>query len=282
MIQFFGGTMRLLINLVKCICIVTITLLLSSCLEKQGKSSNEVIEDFQSLIDTLDTYNTDSVNAVSNVGPSLMYFADGASYQHEDEYASSGYFFQQDGKVIFTAASVEAVETNGREGMQVSTSGEYEINHDSKKIFFKNWDNILSPQGNVTYEIEGENIVGLVNGMGVRFYLNTNDGKYNSVKSEQVTTNSYEVNQTADQSVIVHYAEGRFESLGSDLSRWKEYKSVNSNVFDFILASEETDYYILQKVNHNLMIKLPKYGGMIYLSMDNGVNWSDFFSTIDR
>ena len=282
MIKYFGGIMRLLTYVVKSTCILTITFLLSSCLEKQGKSSNEVIEDFQSMIDTLDTYNSDSINAVSNVGPNLMYFADGASYLHEDEYASSGYFFQQDGRVIFTAASVEAVETNGREGMQVSTSGEYEINHDSKKIFFKNWDNILSPKGNVTYEIEGENIVALVNGMGIRFYLNTKDGRYNSVKSEQANNNTSEVIQNLDQPVIVYYAEGRFESLGSDLSSWKEYKSVNSNVYDFKLSSEENDYYILQKVGHNLMIKLPKYGGMIYLSMDNGVNWSDFFSTIDR
>lgn len=274
--------MRLLAYVVKCTCIFTLTFLLSSCLEKQGKSSNEVIEDFQSMIDTLDTYNSDSISAVSNVGPSLMYFAEGASYQHEDEYASSGYFFQQDGSVIFTAASAEAVETNGREGMQVSTSGEYEINHDSKKIFFKNWDNIVSPKGNVTYEIEGENIVTLVNGMGVKFYLNTKEGRYNSVMSEQFNSNTTESNLNNSQPVIVHYADGRFESVESDLSRWKEYKSVSSEVYDFTLASEETDYYILQKVNHNLMIKLPKYGGMIYLSVDNGANWSDFFSTIDR
>lgn len=274
--------MRIFTFLVKHTCMLTIIILLSSCLETQEKSSNEVIEDFQRKLDTLVANNEDSINAFSNNDPSLMYFSDDASYQHEDEYASSGYFFKQNGQVIFTAATVEAVETNGRDGMTVSTIGEYEINHETKTIFFKNWDNLLSPKGSVTYEIDGDKIIALENEMGVRFQLKTKDGRYNSVKSDQIDNESSETIQTTNLPIIVHYAEGRFESVETDLTKWKEYKSVNSNVYDFILATEESDYYILQKVNHNLMIKLPKYGGMIYLSIDNGVTWTDFFSTIDR
>ena len=274
--------MRIFTFLVKHTYILTITFLLSSCLETQEKSSNEVIEDFQQKLDTLDANNEDSINAFSNNGPSLMYFSDDASYQHEDEYASSGYFFKQNGQVIFTAATAEAIETNGRDGMKVSTIGEYEINHETKKIFFKNWDNLLSPKGSVTYEIDGDKIIALENEMGVRFQLKTKDGRYNSVKSDQIDNESSETIQTTNLPIIEHYAEGRFESVETDLTKWKEYKSVNSNVYDFILTTEDSDYYNLQKVNHNLMIKLPKYGGMIYLSIDNGATWTDFFSTIDR
>jgi hypothetical protein len=91
-----------------------------------------------------------------------------------------------------------------------------------------------------------------------------------------------EDNAINDAPVIVYYSEGRFESISPDRTKWKEFKSTDSNIYDFTLLSEEDEYYILQKDGHNLLIKLPKYGGMIFISFDNGMNWSNFFVSTER
>ena len=263
--------------MVRLLLITIIPFLFLGCLEKQGKSSNEVIDEIQKRIDTLN-----SSNQIRTSGPRLVYFSDGGSYMNENPYSAAVYHFKQDATVIFTAASIEAVETNGQDGFQTATIGEYSINNENQVIEFSNWDDILSPKGDVNYEVENDTIVALVNGKGMRFMLNTQDGRYRSVKSDIANEMPVEDNVINDAPVIVYYSEGRFESISPDRTKWKEFKSTDSNIYDFTLLSEEDEYYILQKDGHNLLIKLPKYGGMIFISFDNGMNWSNFFVSTER